>query len=130
MAAEALLEELRGAPYRSVLELVDATGLSPNAIECRVRRANRSGFHIVNLEGGPSGHRPAVYALKHEPGYCHVSGCRIRLSPSNHTGYCRAHLPTVAFGILVERLEHGHEWGLDKILDEFLYEELEIGVTA
>lgn len=120
VSAERILDELhRGV--RTTAELMDATGMTRNAVSCAIRRAQRDGCRIVNVRG-VGGHRGGLYHLAHDPRRprprrCLMPGCETMLSASNATLYCREHLADVAYYVYLERL--------NEVLDELLGAEQE-----
>jgi len=100
----AVIAELRRGP-RTTGELVEATGMSRNAVACAIRRANEVGYVIVH--GRPGDRRGGVYRIlldACDPGdrYCAVPWCGRLLSDTNLTPYCRYHLPLEAFRAQLE----------------------------
>ena len=105
-----VLAELRRGP-RTTSQLMAATGLSKNAVQCSVRRANRHGHDVANARVC-GGHHEALYTLvfdRDNPGVrrCAAPGCGTVLSHSNGTRWCRRHLPGVALMLYVEQLLDG-----------------------
>lgn len=99
-SGEAILAELRRGP-RTTAELMEATGLSRNAVSCAIRRANAAGGLILNMRR-PGGHGCGLYQLildRNEPQLrrCRFPGCPTVLSRSNETPYCRRHLSDIAY---------------------------------
>lgn len=113
-----ILAELRRGP-RTTSQLMAATGLSKNAVECSIRRADRHGHEIVNTRVR-GGQHEALYWLTYDrdnPGVrrCAAPGCGTVLSHSNGTRWCRRHLPAVAAVLYLEAM-----------LDEVEHEQLEL----
>lgn len=103
----AVIAELRRGP-RTTSQLTEATGLTKNAVQIAVRKANDRGYSIVNVRRR-GGQHEGLYWLEHDhdrPGvrHCSAPGCGTVLSPSNGTKWCRSHLPGVALMLYVEQL--------------------------
>lgn len=89
----AILAELRRGP-RTTGQLAMATGSTRAAVESAIRRLKRSQHRIVNVRGRGSPHG-ALYVLL-ESRTCAEPGCVTRLSASNRSGFCGAHLSAAA----------------------------------
>lgn len=115
-ARDAILAELR-AGERTTSQLLDAAGVSRNAVLLQLAALNRSGYTIANVAGedlvwltdgrlfvfssGRGGHHDArwrlVYDLEHPVvRVCNWPGCTIQLSRTNTGPYCRPHKLAVA----------------------------------
>ena len=98
-----VIEALRTGPA-TIPQLMMRTHLSADAVEARIRRANKRGHRIVNAR------RPGargIYWLQHDHDgsqerRCAAEGCETVLSESNGTAWCRRHLPGVALLIYIE----------------------------
>lgn len=128
--SQIILEELRQGP-RTTSELVEATGVSRNAVLCSLWTLNRDGgYTIANDVGGEvregrdgrlfdfaparGGHREGHFRLVFDPEHptvrvCAWPGCSTHLNRYNPSAYCLGHRRGVArlfLRCVDTRLEH------------------------
>lgn len=123
MTGAVILEQLRTGP-KSTTELVEAAGVSRNAVLCSIWYLDHAGHTIVN-ERPRGGRADGLYRLAYDreiPGgdrTCLI--CPKRLGPGNPGPYCRYHR-----GLLARLLLRGLDAALDRMTEAPDYEQLEL----
>lgn len=122
MTGVVVLEQLRDGP-KSTTELVEATGVTRNAILCALYYLDRAGHTIVN-DRPRGGHSEGLYRLaydREQPSERTCLWCPKKLGPGNPGPYCRYHR-----GLLARLVLRGLDDALDRMTEAPGYEQLEL----
>ena len=99
MTGDVILAELRTGP-RTTSELMEATGVSRNAVNCALYTLGATGYTIVNetpLGGCADGFYRLAFDREHPTHRsCEWPGCSISLNRYNPGPYCLGHRRGVA----------------------------------
>lgn len=113
MTGAVILEQLRAGP-KSTTEMVEAAGVTRNAVLCSLYYLNRAGYRVVN-ERPRSGHVEGLYRIAYDrerPAERTCLWCSKRLNRYNSGPYCLSHRAQ-----LVRLLLRSLDAKLDRLLE-------------